>query len=166
MNAIFNRCSTRVFTTKEIDDSKIELLLKAAMQAPSCANQQPWEFIVVKGTDNLEELSKNNPYANSLQNADVAIILFANKKRCHYLDYWQQDLAASTQNILLQATEMGIGSVWYGICPEKDRMEHINNLYKLDDNYLPFAIVGLGYPKNDEFKPTNRFDPSRVIYIK
>ena len=48
MNAIFKRKSIRNFLDKEIEDEKIERLLKAGMQAPSAMNTQPWEFIVVK----------------------------------------------------------------------------------------------------------------------
>lgn len=48
MNAIFNRASVRVFKDAPVEKEKIEMLLKAAMQAPSAGNQQPWEFIVVE----------------------------------------------------------------------------------------------------------------------
>ena len=47
MKEIFERVSTRDFTIQKVEDEKIELLLKAAMQAPSGRNSQPWEFIVV-----------------------------------------------------------------------------------------------------------------------
>ena len=54
MNAIFKRKSIRKFLDKEIEDDKIERLLKAGMQAPSAMNTQPWEFVVVKDKKSIE----------------------------------------------------------------------------------------------------------------
>ena len=55
MNAIFTRRSVRQFAAKPVEQEKIEKLLRAAMQAPPANNQQPWEFVVVKGKENLEK---------------------------------------------------------------------------------------------------------------
>lgn len=41
MNEIFHRTSIRKFKEQKIEKEKIELLLKAAMAAPSAGNQQP-----------------------------------------------------------------------------------------------------------------------------
>ncbi|GLC82233.1 nitroreductase family protein [Lacrimispora brassicae] len=49
MEEIFIRKSIRKFKAQEVEPEKIDKLLRAAMQAPSAANQQPWEFIVVQG---------------------------------------------------------------------------------------------------------------------
>ncbi len=60
MNAIFKRKSIRKFLDKEIEDEKIERLLRAGMQAPSAINSQPWEFLVVrdkKGIGKIENIS-------------------------------------------------------------------------------------------------------------
>ncbi len=48
MEEIYIRRSIRKFKEQEVEPEKIDKLLRAAMQAPSAANQQPWEFIVVK----------------------------------------------------------------------------------------------------------------------
>ena len=58
MNEIFNRASVRVFKDAPVEKEKIEMLLKAAMQAPSAGNQRPWEFIVVEDKKTLEQLSE------------------------------------------------------------------------------------------------------------
>ena len=47
MNAIFTRSSVRSFGERKVEPEEVELLLKAAMAAPSACNQQPWEFVVV-----------------------------------------------------------------------------------------------------------------------
>lgn len=166
MNSIFIRRSVRSFSEQEVESDKIEKILRAAMQAPSAANQQPWEFIVVKGKENLEKLSGFNPYASSLADANLGIIVLGNKERFKFAEHWEQDLGASTQNILLEATELGLGSVWYGTAPNKERMEYIKNLYNLAENILPYSVIGIGYPKSQNANTfVDRFDESRVRYI-
>ncbi len=167
MNSIFTRRSVRNFLDKEVEQDKIDKLLRAAMQAPSAGNQQPWEFVVVTGRENLDKLSEFNPYAGSLKLATLGIIVMGSTLRMKMPDYWQQDLGAATQNILLQATEMGLGSVWYGCAPEKDRIQWVQEFCELDATLLPYSVIGLGYPKDDEAnKFVDRFEADRVHYLK
>ncbi len=167
MNAIFTRRSVRNFLEKEVEDIKIEKILRAAMQAPSAANQQPWEFAVIKGKENLTNLSKYNPYAASLKKANVGIIVLGNKERMMFPDYWQQDLAAATQNILLEATELGLGSVWYGTAPDNARMEYIQELYNFDIKLMPYSVIGIGYPQNSNANTfVDRFEEQRIHYFR
>ncbi len=166
MNSIFTRRSVRQFTEKEVEKEKIEKILRAAMQAPSAGNGQPWEFLVVKGKENLEALSKFNPYAGCLQNANVAIIVLGNADNMKYPEHWEQDLGAATQNIQLQAVELGLGSVWLGTAPDKGRMDFVRTLYDLSERSLPYSVIALGYPKAENANHfTDRYDESRVRYI-
>lgn len=167
MNSIFKRRSVRQFEVKPVEQEKIEKILRAAMQAPSAGNQQPWEFIVVEGQENLAKLAGYNPYAGSLRQAAFAIIVLGNKERMTLPEHWEQDLGAATQNILLQATELELGAVWYGTAPDKIRMKFISDLYLLDEKILPYSVVGLGYPKHSNaLNFVDRFDASRIRYVK
>jgi nitroreductase len=74
MNSIFSRVSIRKYQDKPVEKEKIEAILRAAMQAPSAANQQPWEFYVVTNKEKLEALSKVHPYAGMTKNAPAAIV--------------------------------------------------------------------------------------------
>lgn len=166
MNEIFTRRSVRQFSTQVVEAEKVDKLVRAGMQAPSAGNQQPWEFIVISGKDNLVKLSKSNPYAGSLCEANLGILVLGNRQRMKMPQYWEQDLAAATQNIQLQATALGLGSVWYGTAPETDRMKFISKLYDLDEHLYPFSILGIGYPANENANHfVDRFDASRVRYI-
>ncbi len=167
MNSIFTRRSIRNFHPKEVETQKIELMLKAAMQAPSAANRQPWKFIVVTGKENLTALSKYNPYASSLKNANVGIIVLGDTAEMAFPELWQQDLGAATQNILLQATELGLGAVWYGTAPYEERIKFIQKLYNLGDNLIPYSVIAIGYPlKENANHFIDRFAESKVRYIK
>ena len=164
MNSIFTRRSIRQFTDQKVEEEKIESLLRAAMQAPSANNQQPWEFLVVRGKENLEKLSCLHMYSKCLNGAALAIIVMANKDRLSSPDFYQQDLGAATQNIQLQAVELGLGSVWLGTAPKPDRIEFIRALYNLSDNIIPYSVLAIGYPVREN-KFVDRYEADRVRYI-
>lgn len=165
MENIFIRRSIRKYQDKSIEKEKIEKLLRAAMQAPSAGNQQPWEFLVVEKKETLGKLSEISPYATMLKEAPLAIIVLSNEERMKFPEYWQQDLGATTQNILLEAMELGLGSVWLGVAPLKDREEFIKNIFNLPQNITPFNIIVLGYPKEPQVnKFVDRYEADRVHF--
>ncbi len=167
MNSIFTRRSVRSFTEKQIEADAMDKILRAAMQAPSAGNQQPWEFVVVSGKQNLEKLSAFNPYAKCLAGANAGIVVLGNTERMAMPDFWQQDLAAATQNILLQAAELGLGAVWFGCAPHENMMDFVRKTCGLDAKLNPFCVIALGYPKDaDANKFADRYDESRISYIK
>lgn len=163
MEVIFKRRSIRKYQDKEVENQKIEKLLRAAMQAPSAGNQRPWEFIVVKDKETLKRLSDVNPYSKMVASANVAIVFLANKDYMKYPEYWQQDMAAATQNLLLEATYLGLGAVWLGIAPLEERMKYVKEVFNLPENIDVFAIVPVGYPV-EENKYIDRYDEKRIKF--
>lgn len=73
INAIYKRRSIRNYLDKDVDQDTIITLLKAATAAPSAANYQPWEFIVVSEKEKLDELREELVFAR--YNAPVAIVV-------------------------------------------------------------------------------------------
>lgn len=163
MNEIFTRRSIRKYADKPVEQEKIERLLKAAMQAPSAGNQQPWEFIVVQDKGRLEQLSQTSLYSGPVKTAPLAIVVLANKSSMKFPENWQMDLSAATENLLLEAVHLGLGAVWLGVAPIAERMEHICKLFALPDYVQPFALLSIGYPQ-DENKFVDRFKSDRVHY--
>lgn len=166
MNSIFTRRSVRNFETKPVEAAKIEQLLKAAMQAPSAGNQRPWEFIVVQEKGLLKKLAMASPYASPVKEAPASIVLLGNMKGLLFPDNWQMDLAAATQNILLEAVELELGAVWLGVAPVKERMDHIIRMFNLPKHVVPFAIVALGYPCAARNQFVDRYEPAKVHHDK
>lgn len=149
MNALFERCSVRKFKSEAIDHEKIRLLLKAAFCAPSARNACPWKFIVIQDRNQILELAKFSCYATPLQTAPLAIVVCANTKRNPSLDYCQQDLAAATQNILIQSKELGLGSCWLGGYPNLDRIEYLKE-YLHEEETTPMWVIAIGVPDEEE----------------
>lgn len=164
MRNIFHRTSVREYLDKEIEQEKIDLLLKAAMAAPSAGNQQPWEFYVVKNKEILKELAHCSPYAGCVEKAPVGIVLCYRREVILPM-YAQIDLSACTQNLLLAADSLGLGAVWLGIAPLQERMDKVAEVLKLDDGIEVFAIVPIGYPVKEAVQQ-NRYDENRIHIIK
>lgn len=167
MKEIDIRRSVRNYSDKEVSKEAIEKILRAGMQAPSAGNQQAWEFIVVKNRKNLEKLSHVSKYAYSVSKSSVSIVVLGNFDYAKYEENLEQDLGAVCQNMLLEATHLGIGSLWMGIAPIKDRMKFVNDFFDLKGEHYPYAVLSFGYPHNDDsLRYVDRFLPERVHYEK
>lgn len=165
MNEIFNRASVRVFKDAPVEKEKIEMLLKAAMQAPSAGNQRPWEFIVVEDKKTLEQLSETDPYAKFVAKVPAAIVALGNTDEMRFPEHWEQDLGAACENILLEAVSQELGAVWLGVAPLKERMDHITKVFDLPDNIRPYSIIPFGYAKRP-YEVEERYDADRVHFEK
>ena len=164
VNNIFTRVSIRKYQDRPVEKEKTEAILRAAMQAPSAANQQPWEFYVVTNKEKLLALSKVHPYAGMTKDAPAAIVS-AYRKNCALPEYAQIDLAIAMENLWLETDAQGLGGVWLGIAPKEDRMKAVEEIVELPDNLRAFAIFPYGYPA-EERKQQNRFDESRIHYVE
>ena len=160
MNTLFKRTSIRKYLDKAVEEEKIEWLLKAAMAAPSAANQQPWEFYVVTDREKLAALAQCSPYAGWVKEAPAAIVS-CYRDELPMPEYAHIDMAASTENLLIEATELGLGAVWLGIAPVAERMEHVRAILEIPPQLTAFAIIALGYPAKAE-TPKDRYEPGRI----
>ncbi len=161
MKEIFERRSIRKYTDQPIPDEHVEKLLMAAMAAPSAGNQQPWEFVIIRDRKILEGITKFHPYSQMLKEAQLAIVVCADLDREKHVGYWQQDCAAATQNLLLEAQYLGIGAVWLGIYPREERVNGIKTLLGLPERVIPMAVISIGYPAENK-GPSDRYDKTRV----
>lgn len=165
MNSIFTRRSVRKYKDTKVEKEKVDKLLRAAMQAPSAMNQQPWEFIVVENKETLEKLAEMSPYTKLIKGAPLVFVLLGNEERMKFEENWEQDMGAATQNLLLQAVELDLGGVWMSAWPLEDRINHIKNMFNLSGNLRPYAVVAVGYPDGTQGnKFIDRFDETRVHY--
>ena len=164
MEAIFNRRSIRKYQDKPVEKEKIEKLLKAIMQAPSAVNQQPWEIIVVENKETLKSLSEMSPYSKMVADSPVAFVLVANSDNFKVPSAWQQDMGAATENLLLEAVELGLGGVWLGTDVAEENMNFVRKIFDLPENILPFSVVPVGYPDGQNHNFVDRFNKDKVHY--
>jgi len=163
LETIKTRRSIRRYQDKSIPSELIEQILEAAMQAPSAGNQQPWHFLVITEKPLLEECARLHVNAPMTKDAACAILVCGDVALERHKDYWPQDCAASVQNILLAAHDMGLGAVWCGIYPRSERVDKFKKFFNLPSNIIPFAIVPIGFPAEKK-DLENRFIKERTHY--
>ena len=160
---LFARRSIRRYTGQPVNAEAVDTLLRAAMAAPSAADRKPWHFVVVTDRETLVALSVVHPYAKMLPNAPLCIVPCGvpalSVPGRH--NYWVQDLAAATENVLIAAVGLGLGVVWCGVYPIEDRVAAAREILGIPENVYPFAYVAVGHPAEDRPART-QFDPTRV----
>ena len=164
MNNIYTRVSIRKYQDKPVEKEKTMAILRAAMQAPSAANQQPWEFYVVTNKTKLEMLSKVSPYAGMTKEAPIAIVAVY-RKDCRVPAYAQIDLSIAMENLWLETDAQGLGGVWLGIAPVEERMKAVEEILDIPENLSAFEIFPYGYPAEERVQQ-DRFDESRIHYVE
>lgn len=152
------RYSVRDYLDKKIEEEKLQKILQSAHVAPTAANSQSVRLIVVKEKEGLDKISK----AANIYHAPTAIIA------CSYADKaWERpfdgkissDIDASilTAHIMMEATDLGIGSVW--ICRFKPDV--IKEEFNLPDNLEPINILALGYA-DESIRKTSKHHDERI----
>jgi len=156
MKAILTRRSVRRFGPGPVDPEALRALLEAAMHAPSAGNQQPWRFVVIRERATLEAIAAGHPYAIATQSCALAVLVCAATGELRHPDFWPQDCSAATENLLVAAQSLGLGSVWMGLYPRRERMELLSRLAHLPEGLEPFALVALGHPL-EHSEPPDRY---------
>jgi len=152
IDLIKDRRSIRNYVKGDIPYEDIIEMIDAARWAPSSGNLQNWYFIIIKNREKIEKISlaANQEF---IKNSNAIIIVCSNDKIVEsiYGDrgkvYSIQNTAAAIQNILLVATEKGIGTCWIGAFDE----EKVKEIAKIPKDISVHAIITLGYYSN---KPT------------
>ena len=164
MNALFTkRVSIRKYQNRPVEPEKVEQMLRAAMAAPSAANQQPWEFYVVTDLDTIQKLSCCTPYTVPARRAPLVFVA-CNRRNTIAAHMAHQDMSAAVQNLMLQAVMLDLGTVWMGIAPEAQSMNNVRSIINMPENLDPFCLVACGYP-DEKRKWVDRYDSNRVHYI-
>ena len=152
------RYSVRSYTPQKVEEEKLDKILQAAHAAPTAANLQPVRLIAVQSKEGLEKIGK----AANIYGAPLAVIVCAdhNKAWVRPFDKKQTaDIDASilTDHMMLEAAELGLGSVW--VCYFKPDI--IKKEFELPGNLEPINILAIGY-SNEEAADPERHSQTRI----
>lgn len=161
IDVLMTRRSIRQYTPKSLTEHEVDVLLRAAMAAPSAGNQQPWRFVVMTDPARLAELSEATPYAKMIASAPLAIAVCGDTTAEKHAGYWVQDCSAAVQNMLLAAHAIGLGGVWIGVHPVTERESAVRRICELPDDIVPLALVAVGHPAETK-PPADRYEHSHV----
>lgn len=148
------RYSVRSYTSQKVETEKLDKILQAAHVAPTAANLQPIHLIAVQGKDGLEKIGK----AANIYGAPLAIIVCADHSKAWVRPFDKKqtaDIDASilTDHMMIEATELGLGSVW--VCYFKPDI--IKKEFELPDNLEPINILVIGYSNEEAADPERHF---------
>ena len=170
--AILGRRSIRKFSDKKVGEKEIRVIIESAGWAPSWANTQVWEFVVVRDRSLIEAVtdiySETNPARSCSKTADAIIVVCAKtgvsgfkngKPRTKFMEWFMFDTGMAVQNLCLKAHSLGLGTVIVG------SMNHdkCNELLKLHDSYTSVCAIPIGYPA-EEKSPTSRRNIDETIH--
>ncbi|WP_160671115.1 nitroreductase family protein [Clostridium sp. C8-1-8] len=182
IKVLLNRRSTRVFKDEQIKDEELETILEAGRFAPSAMNQQSWHFTVVQNKEVINTLAETfrQVLLNSNQeamvkraqsdnfkpfyNAPTLIIVSGDKNAIAP----KADCGAATENLLVAAEALGIGSCWLGSSDaifSSPKAEELKKILGIPENYEPLYSAIFGYKANDNAKAAPRKE-NTVNYIR
>lgn len=179
---ILNRRSVRVYSDEQIKQEDLDLILKAGLYSPSGCNMQPWHFTIVQNkeiinilnlkskkvllqsdNEHFKEFATNEKF-NIFYNAPTIIVISGEKAAV----VPQVDCAAATENMILAAESLGIGTCWIGLVTPLLKSENAQKYIKMleiPEGYEPYYAITLGYKKFPNPKPQPRRE-NTVNYIK
>ena len=162
---IMTRTSIRQYKEQPVEQEKIDIMLKAAMAAPTAVNLQPWHFIVITDKETISKLAGQQP-----TNAPLLIALCGDTDKTmmpdgktKLPDFWVQDVSAATENLLLAAHALGLGAVWTGCYPIPERVDEVSKVLNCPKNIVPLAVVRIGYP-DEAPAPKDKFKEENISY--
>ena len=165
MEAIKGRRSIRKYKADPVPEDALQKVMEAVRWAPSWANTQCWEVIVVKDPKIKSELAttltQTNPSLSSMTEAPLVIVLCGKKGASGFKkgeaatvkgDWLMFDTGLAMQNLCLAAHSLGLGTVIIGLFDHK-RAEEILGV---PSNVEVVAITPLGYPAVEGIKPKRK----------
>ena len=161
---IKQRRSVRLYTEQAIEENKLKKLVEAAIWAPSAGNIHTWNLVVVQRKEDIELIKAVAPGMHG--NPTALMILCDDRKKVYGKGGEEErdvlskmDIAIATQNICLEATELGLGSCIIRLF----NRDAVRGLLDLPENMTPELVVSLGYPKSIPKPPPRRTVEDTVI---
>lgn len=167
IETILTRRSTRKFSDKPIPQEDLDLILKAALCAPSGMGLQTWQFTVVKNQEKIVSLAKAIEARLERRGYDMyapkVIIIPSNARDSRF---GREDNACAMENIFLAAHSLGIGSVWInqlqGICDDPAIRRELDAL-GIPADHVVYGLAALGYA--DDVK-ADKERTGRVVVVE
>jgi nitroreductase len=175
MEAVKGRRSVRTYTADPVPDGKLRTVLEAVQWAPSWANTQCWEVIVVReqGTKKqlAETLSLGNAAREAILQAPLTIVLVGIEGRAGFKkgaaatdkgEWWYMfDCGLATQNLCLAAYAEGLGTVIVGLFDAARAAK----ILQVPAGKAVVAMTPLGFPAKAP-SPPKRKEIAEFVYYE
>ena len=144
------RRSVRNYQPEPVPKEILEKVVDAGRMAATANNLQPWEFIVVTNPEKRKVLAEITDYGKFIEEAGACIVIVSKDTK-----YYLEDCSAATQNILLAATDLGLGSCWVA-GDKKPYAGRIMEFLGIPHGYKLVSLVAVGYPEREPTTPPKR----------
>jgi len=158
LEALKTRRSIRAYKKKKMPKNVLAGIIDCARLAPTANNRQPWEFIVVTGKETRKKIADMTTYGKFIANAAACVVVCGKKDA----DYIREDCSAATENILLAAKALGIGSCWVAGY-QKAFEDELKGMLGIPGSIAVFSLVALGYP-DEQPEPHNKRSVEEVLH--
>ncbi len=143
LEAIRLRSSIRQYDERPVDRSLMEKVVEAGRVAPTARGEYPWEFIVVTEKEALKRMADITDHGKFIADCSFCVATF-----CRDTKYYLEDGCAATENMLIAATALGIGSCWVA-GDKKAYVPEMAKLLRAPAGHKLVSMVAFGYPKRE-----------------
>jgi nitroreductase len=134
------RRSIRTYASRSVDPKIIEDMIDCARLAPTAMSDQPWEFVVITGKDDLGRIPPMLGHAEFIANAAFCVLVLARETVCAV-----EDCCAATENLLVAAEAYGLGACWVAGFGQA-YAPVVAKAFGAPESHKLISIVSVGYP--------------------
>lgn len=173
---IRQRRSVRDFKDKKVSNDIVKTLIRAAQWAPSSHNHQTWRFVVVRDENKRMKIAKVAHEKSGAEgsfdeikkylgmDAPLQIFVFNDTRVSDNPEADAVGCYAATQNLLLAATDMGLGTCWQGWPLSAGKV--IDEVLNVPEDFEAVATVALGYPDTDPEAPERKHELEEILWFE
>jgi len=160
---ILNRRAVREYQEKDVPEEYITEIIKAGQFAPTASNNRAIEFIIVKDQQTKDKIFEIVGQ-EFVKEAPILLIPVSDTTQTNCS---VQDLSVASENIFLQATALGLGTVWKDLKAEDVEEGKIKKLLGIPEQYKAINIIPVGYPKEKPIPhPDKDFNAKKIHHEK
>ncbi|MBQ7995739.1 MAG: nitroreductase family protein [Bacilli bacterium] len=163
--AIKTRASIRKFLPHKMSKEEIEKILDAGFSAPSAMNRRPYELLVNTDNEVYMNFVEEKPTCAIIKDSSLSILIIGDSNKNPTNEFMVEDCSCIAQNMMLEATELGYGSLWAGIKYDSPFQKKLVEFFSLPDGLIPVALIAIGKPGERKIQP-KRYDPKKVHFKK
>lgn len=166
LEGLMTRQTVRSFdVSRPVEAEKLEIMMHAAMNAPSAMGQHAWRFLTITDPAVLSQVADHGKWWKMLKACPLGVVMLTDTNELGGLteEYQVISNAAAAENILLAAHAMGMGGVYLGLAREDAGYAGLCALLKVPANLRVTGILAIGYPDKELKAPADRFEDSKWL---
>jgi nitroreductase len=138
------RYSLRKFSSKDVEQEKLDLIVESGRNAPTAHNNQPQRIFVLKSE---QALAKADACTAAHFHPPVMLVIGYKKDEAWVRDvdgknHGEIDAAIAVTQMMLQAADLGLGTTYVGMFDPEALLKNFPEMSEI----TPIALLPLGYP--------------------